>query len=355
MKQLAITLFFIAASFSLVGQPTGKASRLNSIKNNVQFEIQQKEDILQTCNKLDLDMKLLLKPQPGDAEILEAMTLNDVLGATIDKINTANERQALLMEEITTLLGNESSAQEQMEYRKCKLALTEISNVQKQLIARTKDMGQKINSYLQKLPAPPILQLSCGLQMKLIGSTADSPAFYASQPITHTLYETITGGETSTQAQENPPPANPNLKQALDFARKLSRQERMTLTLPSQAQLTAMGKFQATPRLAIWSSEAFSTKNSLAKQRNRLGRNQNALEKQQLTPAQTTAVARFKIPFQLIWDPCNLLSDTAFCRELPHATHKSLGMIIVAPVKYGLQQRMDKLATEHKKATSAKD
>ena len=342
MNRIHIILIAAFAWSALFGQQ----SRLSSTKNNVQFEIQQKEDLLRRCTRLESDLKILLQQPPEDKEIMQILSLRDMLRETTEKLKAANERQALLAEEINTLIGDNISPQEQNEYRTCKLALTEIANNQSKLSARCKMMEQQIGGYLRAVPPPSTVTLSCGLKLNLLKRTSDCAPFYVSDLVPQSI------ADASSSSSE---PANLSYIQATNLAQKLTKQERVLLILPTQVQLLSMSKQQHIPNLAVWSSELFNTKNSLSRTRKRLGRNQDVQEKLQLTPAQQAAISRFKIAFYMIWDPKKLIGDSAFIRELPQASHKNLGVILAAPAQFGLAQRMEKLTAELKNATSEKE
>ncbi len=324
----------------------GQQSRLASTKNNVQFEIQQKEDLLRRCTRLEGDLKILLQQPPEDKEIMQILSMRDLLSETTEKLKAANERQALLAEEINTLIGGDISAQEQNEYRKCKLVLTEIANNQAKMSTRCKAMEQQIGNYLRAVPPPASVTLSCGLKLNLLKRTSDCAPFYVSDLVPQSIADVSSASSA---------PANLSYIQAINLAKKLTKQERVLLILPTQVQLLSMSKQQHIPDLAVWSSEVFNTKSSLSRTRKRLGKNQEVMEKLQLTPAQQAAVSRFKIAFYMIWDPKKLIGDSAFIRELPQASHKNLGVIFAAPAQFGLAQRMEKLAVELKNAPAEKE
>ena len=352
MNRIHIILL-VCAWGVLFAQTSTKPSKLSSTKNSVQFEIQQKEELLRRCNRLENDLKILLQQPPEDKEIMQVLTVRSELAETSDKLKSANERQALLAEEVNALINGEVSQQEQNEYRRCKLVLTEIANAQAKLALRCKALNQRIANYIRAIPPPATVTLSCGLKLNLMKRTSDCAPFYVSDLVSKFLADSILTKEATTSDQSIH--ANLNYFQASELAKKLSRQERTLLILPTQIQLLSMGKQLFTPELAVWSSEVFTTKNSLSRTKSRLGRNQELQEKLQLTPAQQAAVARFKIPFFMIWDPKKLLGNYAFIRELPQASHKNLGVILAAPAQFGLAQRMDKIASELKNAPAAKD
>ena len=337
----------------LFAQTSTKPSKLSSTKNSVQFEIQQKEELLRRCNRLENDLKILLQQPPEDKEIMQVLTARSELAETTEKLKIANERQALLAEEVNTLINSEISQQEQNEYRKCKLVLTEIANMQTKLAARCKAMNQRIGTYLRAIPPPTTVTLSCGLKLNLMKRTSDCAPFYVSDLVSKFLADSTLTKEATTSDQSVH--ANLTYFQASELAKKLSKQERTLLILPTQIQLQSMGKQQYTPELAVWSSEAFTTKGSLSRTKGRLGRNQEQQEKLQLTPSQLSAVSRFKIPFYMIWDPKKLIGEFAFIRELPQASHKNLGVILAAPAQFGLAQRMERISTELKNAPAEKD
>ena len=352
MNRIHIILL-VCAWGVLFAQTSTKPSKLSSTKNSVQFEIQQKEELLRRCNRLENDLKILLQQPPEDKEIMQVLTARSELAETTEKLKIANERQALLAEEINTLINSEISQQEQNEYRRCNLVLTEIANMQTKLAARCKTMNQRIGNYLRAIPPPASVTLSCGLKLKLLKRTSDCAPFYISELISKSLAATILSDEATTTPQ--PEPANLSYFQASELAQKLSKRERTLLILPTQIQLLSMGKQQYTPELAVWSSEPFTTKGSLSRTKGRLGRNQEQQEKLQLTPSQQSAVSRFKIPFYMIWDPKKLLGDFAFIRELPQASHKNLGVVLAAPAQFGLAQRMERISAALKNAPAAED
>ena len=348
MNRIHIILIICLACGVLFGQSSSKASRLSSTKNSVQFEIQQKEELLRRCNKIENELKLLLQRPPEDKEITQILTIRNTLLETTAKLKAANGRQALLAEEINTLINGDISQQEQTEYRRCKLVLDEIANSQSKLASLCKTMDQRIEAYLRKVQPPETVTLSCGLKLSLVKRTSDCAPFYISELIPKSLADTVLGAESNSPS--NNEYANLTHFQATALAKKLSKQEQTQLVLPTQIQLFSMSKQKHIPGLAVWSSELFTTKNNLSRTMNRQGRKQEKQEMQQLTPAQHSASSRFKISFYMIWDPKRLIGDYIFIRELPQASNKNLGVILAVPARFGLAKRMERIKATIKNA-----
>ncbi len=200
MNRIHIILL-VCAWGVLFAQTSTKPSKLSSTKNSVQFEIQQKEELLHRCNRLENDLKILLQQPPEDKEIMQVLTARGELAETTEKLKIANERQALLAEEVNTLINGELSQQEQNEYRKCKLVLTEIANIQTKLAARCKTMNQRIGNYLRAVPPPASVTLSCGLKLKLMKRTSDCAPFYVSDVVSKFLADSVLTKEATTSDQ----------------------------------------------------------------------------------------------------------------------------------------------------------
>ena len=58
---------------------------------------------------------------------------------------------------------------------------------------------------------------------------------------------------------------------------------------------------------------------------------------------------------QTVWDPQHLLSELEYTGELPDASYKNLGFLIITPVKTGIRQRLDALVKAVNEETPEKE
>lgn len=340
LKQSLLALA-ILCTVSLANAQT--ASKLEQIKREVQFEIARKQENKSLAAKLEDRYNTLAKMRIEDEQILQVFKLIDDIQALTQVISDANARQAILAENIKALSNAQGlSQQEYQEYKQCELALTEVANAQNKIVATAANQRKIMEAFLNRLPPPAELTLANNLNCKLIVGE-NGQRFYVSQ-----LIETRHVDGTSQQPSKK---LNPNRYDAAKLAITIGQREAVRFALPTQQQLEVIAKTNIFPELAVWSADTFPLKNQLASTRRR--KSNTPVARQQLTPTQIDAAARFKIPFFIVWDPKQLLGYDAFVRELPQASYEQLGVILVAPASIGSAKRLQYLQDVYRKQSNA--
>lgn len=327
--------------------PTAPApASLTDIKRDIQFESASKDELMRQVRQLTSTIDLLVRAPANDEAILKAFALGDAIDAHHQHCRDAQGRLASIAESIRPATARQLSLPEHQAYRQCQLSITEISNRLTAIANVLTRYRNGLSNYVQQMPPQSTMTLTCGLRLELMNTAKGS--FYLSEPIPTALAASL--GLTS--AVPNHRFACLTQGQAKTLALKLSASERLSLTLPTQAQLELLPPLDWPKAPAAWSGDDFSLKNSLALTR-RTQRGPGAAEpvtKLKLTPAQSRAAARFKMTFALVWDPDGRLGKETLTRELPNATSPDIATRLALPAAAGARLRLLRLEAQHRAA-----
>ena len=349
LLSLALAASGLLANAQTPLQPPSADASLTSVKRDLQFESASKDELLRQVRQLTGSIDLLVRTPANDEAILKAFSFGDALDAHRQRCQDAQGRLASLAESIRAAFSRQLSPPEHQAYRQCQLSLTEISTRLTATATLLTRYRNGLSSYVQQMPPQPTMTLACGLRLELMNTPRGS--FYLSEPVPAALAASL--GLPS--ALPNLPYACLTQGQAKTLALKLSASERLSLILPTQAQLELLPPLDWPKAPAAWSGDEFSMKSSLALTR-RAQRGAGATEhvtKLKLTPAQSRAAARFKMTFALVWDPDGRLGKDTLTRELPNASSPDIATRLALPAAAGTRLQLLRLEAQHRAATPA--
>lgn len=334
---LALTLL-VTGHFHAQPAPAPRTT-LRAIKQDVHFESTHTEELTQQAKQLANTIAILTRGVASDEAILKAFAQRDALVAQLQKSASAQERLAILAENLNTAMAAKLSEPEHQAYRQCQLTLTEISKRLTNIVKYLKLHQGRLHNYLQQIKPPASIALACGLTLKL--QTTPNGAFYLSQPVPVTL--AVAHG--LRPAAFTQPYACLNHFQAKQLALALQKSEQLPLSLPTHAQVENIPPSDWRDFPAVWCHDIFSMKASLALTRRRPTRttNDDTITKLKLTPAQNRAIARFKMTFMLVWDPAGRLGSETLTRELPQTVMPEIATCLTMPGSAGKNRRLAQL------------
>lgn len=304
-------------------------------------ELDKKNQRAREAGDIAAKFKAISAIQNTEHRILEYLRLQKRITALQQAVQKANRRQADLAEEIrAALLDPKLSPQELDRMEECRQYMNDFNRAQRLMTFQLKKLYDNINGLILNLPPPTTFTTRCGLKMRLIGKLPN--AFYVSEDcVPAALFDEV---RVSMALQREPfitgdyPNANATASytQAAAFCKWLTTYEFNPYGLPDMKQLKLLPNYNVLPEKAIWCSAVWSPDDV----------------------NYSRAEERFGVKLQTVWDPKHLLSELEFTGELPDASYKNLGFLIVTSVKAGIKQRLDlliKTVKEEAPAENAKE
>ncbi len=289
-------------------------------------ELDKKNHRTREAGEIAAKFKSISTIENVDLRITEYLRLQKRIAKLQKEIQNANNRQADLAEEIrAALLDTKLSLQESERLVECRQYMDEFARAQHLMTLQLKKLNDNIQGLIFKLPPPTTFTTRSGLKMRLIGTLPN--AFYISENcVPDALFDEV---RTAKALQREPfisgdyPNTNAaaSYTQAVAFCKWLSTYEFSTYAIPDLKHLSILPNYNVLPEKAIWSTTVWAPDDV----------------------NYSRATERFGIKLQNIWDPQHLLSELEYTGELPDASYKNLGFLIMTPVKTGIRQRLDAL------------
>ena len=289
-------------------------------------ELDKKNHRAREAGEIAAKFKSISAIQNVELRITEYLRLQKRMIKLQKEIQNANHRQADLAEEIrAALLDTKLSLQESERLMECRQYMDEFARAQRLMTLQLKKLNDNIQGLILKMPPPTTFTTRSGLKMRLVGTLPN--AFYISENcVPDALFDEV---RTARALQREPfisanypnTNASASFTQAIAFCKWLSSYEFSNYILPDTKQLQILPDFNALPEKAIWSATVWSPDDV----------------------NYSRAAERFGIKLQTVWDPQHLLSDLEYTGELPDASYKNLGFLVITHVKTGIRQRLDAL------------
>ena len=289
-------------------------------------ELDKKNHRAREAGEIAAKFKNISTIENVDTRITEYLRLQKRVAKLQKEILNANSRQADIAEEIrAALLDTKLSLQESERLVECRQYMDEFARAQRLMSLQLKKLSDNIQGLIFKLPPPTTFTTRSGLKMRLIGTLPN--AFYISENcVPDALFDEV---RTAKALQREPfisgeyPNTNAaaSYTQAVAFCKWLSTYEFSQYAIPDLKHLQILPNYNVLSEKAIWSATVWAPDDI----------NYNR------------AAERFGMKLQTIWDPQHLLSELEYTGELPDASYKNLGFLIITPVRTGIRQRLDTL------------
>ena len=328
---LAITsLLLLQAQENAAPQPeqqeTPAVASQKRLRELTLLELDKKNQRAREAGDIAAKFKTISTIQNTELRILEYLRLQKRIAALQQAVQKANNRQADLAEDIrAALLDTKLSMQESERLVECRQYVDEFGRAQRLMSMQLKKLYDNIQSLILKLPPPATYTTRCGLKMRLVG-TLPNALYISENCVPAALFDEV---RVSKALQREPfitgdyPNSNASATytQAVAFCKWLSTYEFNPYVLPNLKQLQMLPSFNVLPEKAIWCSTVWSPDDV----------------------NYSRAEERFGVKLQNIWDPQHLLSELEYTGELPDASYKNLGFLVVTNVKTGIKQRLETL------------
>ena len=289
-------------------------------------ELDKKNHRAREAGEIAAKFKSISTIENVDTRIMEYLRLQKRVAKLQKEILNANRRQADLAEEIrAALLDTKLSLQESERLVECRQYMDEFARAQRLMALQLKKLNDNVQALIFKLPPPTTFTTRSGLKMRLIGTLPN--AFYISENcVPDALFDEV---RTAKALQREPfisgeyqnTNATASYTQAVAFCKWLSTYEFNPYAIPDLKHLRLLPNYNVLPEKAIWSATVWAPDDV----------------------NYSRAAERFGMKLQTIWDPQHLLSELEYTGELPDASYKNLGFLIITSVKTGIRQRLDAL------------
>jgi len=305
-------------------QPTAASQK--RLRELTLAELDKKNHRAREAGEIAAKFKSISTIENVDTRITEYLRLQKRMGKLQQEILRANHRQADLAEELRAAsINTQISSQEVEIIQECRQYLDEFARAQRLMALQLKKLNDNIQGLIFKLPPPTTFTTRSGLKMRLIGTLPN--AFYISENcVPDALFDEV---RTAKALQREPfisgdyqnANATASYTQAVAFCKWLSTYEYSMYAIPDLKHLQILPNYNVLPEKAIWSATVWSPDDV----------------------NYSRAAERFGMKLQTIWDPQHLLSELEYTGELPDASYKNLGFLVITHVKTGIRQRLDAL------------
>lgn len=299
-----------------------RQEKLGRIQQGLAAEQTAHEERIRDFSQLAQQMRRLNDLPNNDQRMLACMQLRQKIQELNQKLKDDRANRLGIGDEIRVVLKQEGANEQAIVY------LRQATEAIQRLLAETANQEATLkrqlvwlNTYMQRIPPPPVFVNSAGIQMILV-SAASEPFYVSAGPITRAIFR-LNLEQSGTEEEPLPTAAMTDLTRisAEVFCRRLSGIEGRTYTLPTKTEIRKLLEAGAKPQVAIWVADDWEPETA---EERRMG-------------------TRFGVSFATIWDPANAFQDKSLVPDLAFAHYDTLGFLVTTNVEAGISARAKRL------------